>query len=439
MKKTIMIMAITAICAISLCSAASAADNGTWYNETVANSGDVGEYNSIAVDSSGNPHISYLNNTNGTNITLNYAYKDGSTWKTETLTGGLSFDTTSIALDSAGNPHISFTQYNYGHPNIGYAYFDGTTWHIETAIAGGGGGCLQSDLALDSTGVPHISYAYLYGDSSNLNVTLKHAYNPGSGWVSEDVETLYYGPSGSAPDDLMLFPSIATDSSNYPRISYYDIVNKDLKYAYKNGSGWHTTSVDGGTSDVGKSTSLALDSSGNPHISYFDETNNALKYASFSGVLWNIETITGTGKNLYDSLALDKNNVPHISFSGPPSTLYYATWTGSSWNIETVDNGGKFNSLALDAAGNPNISYSQIPPAELLNSNLKYAHYVPTNNNSSQPSSDSTSNTDPNSNNTKVNAATINTVGMQNTGAPIIPLTVGLITILGGLAATRRK
>ncbi len=40
---------------------------------------------------------------------------------------------------------------------------------------------------------------------------------------------------------------------------------------------------------------------------------------------------------------------------------------------------------------------------------------------------------------TQVNAATVNTIGMQTTGAPLAPLAIAVLSVLAGLAATRKK
>jgi len=73
--------------------------------------------------------------------------------------------------------------------------------------------------------------------------------------------------------------SLALDASGYPRISYYDYTNEDLKYAAWNGSGWVVETVDS-AGDVGRTSSLALEPSGYAHISYYDNTNGDLKCAT---------------------------------------------------------------------------------------------------------------------------------------------------------------
>jgi len=90
---------------------------GSWHIETVDSAGYVGWYTSIALDSSGHPHISYLSIPGD----LKYAYYDG-TWHIETVdkTGNVGLHT-SIALDSSGHPHISY--YDDTNGDLKYAYY----------------------------------------------------------------------------------------------------------------------------------------------------------------------------------------------------------------------------------------------------------------------------------------------------------------------------
>jgi len=94
---------------------------------------------------------------------------------------------------------------------------------------------------------------------------------------------------------------------------------------------------------------------------------------------WNTTTVdssVGVPTLTQTSIALDANGNPHISYlndSGSGS-LKYASFNSTAWNITTVDTNlgeaGGYTSLALDAQGNPHISYY-----DNTNSGLRYASF----------------------------------------------------------------
>ena len=77
----------------------------TWNIQTVDSTGTVEASTSLALDSGGNPHISYQD---ATRKDLKYATWTGSAWRIQTVDSNGAGYFTSLALDSAGNPHISY-------------------------------------------------------------------------------------------------------------------------------------------------------------------------------------------------------------------------------------------------------------------------------------------------------------------------------------------
>ncbi|MCX7021676.1 MAG: T9SS type A sorting domain-containing protein [bacterium] len=143
----------------------------------------------MALDDSGYPHISYYDLDN---YDLKYARWDGAEWRIETVDSeGYVGDYTSLALDSSDYPRISYcyTILFVGY-DLKYARWDGVTWQIETVDSEGAVGEYTS-LALDTSDNSYISYY----DGSNNDLKLAwykpnrfHLLSPGKG------DTIYEFP-----------------------------------------------------------------------------------------------------------------------------------------------------------------------------------------------------------------------------------------------------
>ncbi len=128
---------------------------------------------------------------------------------------------TSLSLDGDGYAHISYCDHSYGY--LKYAYQDASGWHIQIVDSEGRVGS-DTSLALDGSGYAHISYY------DQTNAELKYACQDASGWHTQIVD--YVGTDADYMGSLGTDTSLALGEDGYPRISYFDIANNDLKYAY---------------------------------------------------------------------------------------------------------------------------------------------------------------------------------------------------------------
>jgi hypothetical protein len=100
--------------------------SGTWNIQTVDSDGDTGYWPSLALDSAGNPHISYFLHIVASGD-LKYASWESvsGTWNIQTVDSDRNVEAkTSLALDSAGNPHISYHDNTGVGGNLMYAYWE---------------------------------------------------------------------------------------------------------------------------------------------------------------------------------------------------------------------------------------------------------------------------------------------------------------------------
>jgi hypothetical protein len=196
----------------------------------------------------------------------------------------------------------------------------------------------------------------------------------GSSWISEEVD------SGHGQYSLTK-PLIVVDSMDNPHICYNQVWEY-LKYAKKTETGWSIEEVDKGQTWW---SDIAIDSNNIPHISYVKFTSwyyhqYDLKYAYRSNNGWNTTTLE-MGGNFGSSIALDSNDYPQISYNNRYSTgraLKHAWWNGTKWIYSVVDFGdypytGRHSSTVIDSQDYPHISYYDGTEDE-DDGDMKYAH-----------------------------------------------------------------
>jgi subtilisin family serine protease/PKD repeat protein len=81
-------------------------------------------------------------------------------------------------------------------------------------------------------------------------------------------------------------------------------------------------------------------------------------FAATARGAWWIEPVDVDGRGDANSLALDSAGLPHLSYAGENYDLLYAHYNGTAWVTETVDRVQRTTSLAVDASGHPHIAYN---------------------------------------------------------------------------------
>ncbi len=287
-----------------------AARNTTgWIIELVDSTATTGTQNALVLAADGTPHILYFAETAGL---VRHAWKPGDAWKFETVeafsapVGG----NTSLRIDAGDNLHAA---YSWGGAGISYAVREAGGWRIETVTRTGS----SPSLGLDTSGSPVVSYVEPTG--------LRYATRSGGAWRSESIENTGTGGSPFAP-------SLALDAQDVPHVAYaISRPNQaiDLAYAVRGGNGWNSEQV---TAKYDGEHALIIDATGTPRIGFSRTVAPApelggLVDASRTGAGWvfaPVDPSSGVGR--WPSIALDAHGEPCLSYSnGFSLTLYFAS------------------------------------------------------------------------------------------------------------------
>jgi hypothetical protein len=327
-------------------------DANTWTNEGLDTGAQVGQGVSVAMDRFGQPHVAYMDLTNGL---IKYATQAVGVWKTSVVNipGMKPAHGLSLAVDQLGRPHIAYS--DMGAQKLMYASLTASGWTAEV-VANDSAGMFDLEkyisLALDASDQPHILFY------NQLGINLSHYYKSGSAWQVEQVDKDSSGITG-------LYNAMAIDSAGHIHVSYQDNYTAKLMYAYWNGSGWaHVVAND--TYTGGMNTSIVVDSANHPHICHSDIIDYYLMYDYYDGSNWIHETLTPSSKGLADSrqpvcsIEIGPGNVPYITYFDRISRhLTLKHKVGASWVTETLDSSGdngEHNSLAM-FTGIPFVGY----------------------------------------------------------------------------------
>jgi len=277
--------------------------NGNWTYSAVQSKGRCGYLPSIALNSYGDPTITY---TCIEPSSIQIAGRKNGIWTNPTIiidvntgSGSLLNETSStILIDSNNISHLAY--YNPDLTDVEYLSSE-SGWPLRLGDAHQEG--IKIGLAQDSAGT-------LYACYSDGAIICEKLTPESNSW--ETLPKL----SSSGSDDK--FPAIAIDSDNQLHLLYYDAENGILRYAHWDGNIWHETELE--HLILGRYIGLVIGPYDDLHACVYhkingDSSTELLYLHQIDGNWLSFETIqSGDQIGRYCSIAVDNQDRPYISY-----------------------------------------------------------------------------------------------------------------------------
>lgn len=286
-----------------------------WEVEIVDQTGDVGAYCSLALyrDGNGNdlPRITYRDGSQGN---LKLAAFDGENWTTIILDDqGNTGIWTSLAIDSLGDVHASYIQ--VGTYDLRYVYYTGNA--VPQTIVNGEGGNVDFSTSIvfdPRSGLPYISYY----EAQQGNLYLARRDPLLNLWTSTPIDD-------DPDEDAGRFHSLAVDSQGYLHFCYMNETRGELWYArYDTTREFFEKEVVDSQGLSGAYCDIAI-RSGDPVISYFEQAAGDLQVAWKSHGRWKTYKLDTSGvTGFWTSIAVNSHNVVGVAYrSQTPDALRF--------------------------------------------------------------------------------------------------------------------
>ncbi len=168
------------------------------------------------LDGNDNPHFFFPNGEGLSGSPIGYAAPNGNGWTVNDVVneGRLS----SMAIDSSGNPHISFEQ-SFSN-SLRYGIFDGTAWAITPVTGLEGSFNFDSELVLDANDDPHL---FVHESEFLGSEYVTHTYLDGSTWTKDRIAS--WDDSSDGPEGI----SAVMDGNRLHVL--YSTGNQEILYA----------------------------------------------------------------------------------------------------------------------------------------------------------------------------------------------------------------
>ncbi|MBX7251550.1 MAG: hypothetical protein K1X50_06155 [Candidatus Promineofilum sp.] len=297
----------------------SRAADGAWQTATVALPRiDAAPALSLALDSTGRPHVIVTGRTADGSPALLYAHASPAGWVSETVAiphaprGQLA-----LALDSQDRPVVLYEIGNQPGPGatLSLARRDAAGWHHQTV--GVGLILVGKSLALDAGDRAHV----VFGDNDPTQLVYR--------WETEDGwQTLIEPGKGFAPN-------LALDETGQPHLVYVG-QNNHLIYATLGDGFWRETWLREAEPAGGHNT-LRLDSAGVAHIAVLHEADG-LTYITNPNDYWRFDAVAKeSAPGRPQALVLDAADRPYLlAYNSTVQQLYWAVKDGDRWTKSFV-------------------------------------------------------------------------------------------------------